>query len=59
MSAQEKPTPASELQTMLERGPITDIFRADESRAIVEIIGTNAKSINTSSYAPTFVALQS
>jgi hypothetical protein len=59
MSDQEKPSPASELHTMIERGPLSDIFRADESRGIVEIIGVNANAINASTYAPMFVALRS
>jgi hypothetical protein len=59
MSDQEKPSPTSELHTMIERGPLSDIFRADESRGLVEIIGVNANDINASTYAPMFVALQS
>lgn len=52
-------SPELELREMIERGPLNDIFRADESRAIVEIVGANATAINASTFAPTFVALQS
>ena len=44
---------------MIERGPLNDTFRADESRALVEIVGTKATAINESTCAPTFIALQS
>ncbi len=38
---------------------MNDIFRADESRALVETIGTHAADVDASTFAPTFVALQS
>jgi len=49
----------AELNTMLEGGPMHDIFRADEARALVEIIGTHAAAIDASKFAASFVTLQS
>jgi hypothetical protein len=48
----------SELHEMLEAGPASDVFRADESRALFQVIAEHGKAVDASTFAPTFVALQ-
>lgn len=51
-------TKRAELEAMLAAGPMHDIFRADESRALVETIGTHSAAVNASTFTASFVALQ-
>jgi hypothetical protein len=48
----------AEVDAMLAGGPMRDIFRADEARALVEIIGTHATAVDASTFAATFATLQ-
>lgn len=52
-------TKAVELDEMVTQGPATDIFRAEEALSLFNVISDNAKEVNQSTFAPSFIALQS
>jgi hypothetical protein len=47
-----------DLERMMEQGPATDIFRAEQALAITNTIGSHVDAVNASTFAPILVALQ-